>query len=144
MKYKIKSEKEMQNIAKEFAKILCGGELILLYGNLGVGKTFFVRELAKAYGVKENVKSPTFNIMKCYKTVKEEKVKKICHIDAYRINSLNDLLDIGVEDYMDSDSIVIIEWAERVKGIDKLSKKNIKIKIDYGKKDNERDIEINQ
>ncbi|MBU1180367.1 tRNA (adenosine(37)-N6)-threonylcarbamoyltransferase complex ATPase subunit type 1 TsaE, partial [Patescibacteria group bacterium] len=66
MRYKTKNEKETQKIALDFAKELRGGEMILLYGDLGAGKTVFVKGLAKALGIVETVKSPTFNILKCY------------------------------------------------------------------------------
>lgn len=147
MKATTKSEKGTMKIAEELAKELRGGEVILLSGNLGAGKTIFAKGLAKALGVKDVVKSPTFNILKCYKiptTYNLQPTSYFCHIDAYRIDNLNDLQDIGVEDYMGEDTITLIEWADRVKGIEKLSDRIIKIKIDYGKKENERDIFVEE
>ena len=145
MKYKSKNEKETKKIASDLTKSFYGGEIILLSGDLGAGKTVFVKGLAKALGIKNIVKSPTFNIMKCYSIPKRytlNAIRSLCHIDAYRLENLDDLLDIGVEDYIDDERVVVVEWAEKVKGIEKLAEKVIKIKIKHGKKENEREITI--
>ncbi len=143
MKYKSKNEKNTMAIAMNFAKQLRGGEVILMYGDLGAGKTVFVKGLAKALGIKEIVKSPTFNIMKIYKTSK----LLLCHIDAYRLKNFDDLLDIGADEYLGKENIVsVIEWAERIteaKNQKIIKSKIIEIKIEHGKKDEERIIEIN-
>ena len=137
MIYKTKNEKETISVADSFAKKLRGGEVILLYGNLGAGKTVFAKGVAKGLGIKGVVKSPTFNLMKCYKG----KIN-LCHVDAYRLENLDDLLDIGLEDYVDNDTIIIVEWAERVKGVEKFGEKSIKIKMEHGKKEKMREIDI--
>lgn len=133
-------------IATDFAKTIRGGEVILLSGNLGAGKTVFVKGLAKALGVKDTVKSPTFNLMKCYRLAVVSRqlsdVSEFCHMDAYRLNNLRDILDIGAEEYIGhKGAITIIEWAERAGGIENLPGKIIKIKISRGKKENERIIQ---
>lgn len=139
------NEKETMEFAADFSKKLAGGEVILLSGNLGAGKTVFTKGLAQALGIKETVKSPTFNLMKCYKTEtrdKKQETRILCHIDAYRLNNLRDILDIGAEEYIGhKNAITIIEWAERAKGIENLPGKIIKIKISHGKKENERLIQ---
>jgi tRNA threonylcarbamoyladenosine biosynthesis protein TsaE len=128
-----------------------------MYGDLGAGKTVFVKGLAKALGVREVVKSPTFNLMKIYKIHLPPpptppraggEVRTLCHIDAYRLKNFDDLLDIGAEEYLGKENVVsVIEWAERI-NIKTLKHKNIKtkvirVKIQHGKKDTERTIEIN-
>lgn len=156
MGYISKNEAETQKVAMNFAKQLRGGEVILMYGDLGAGKTVFVKGLAKALGVREVVKSPTFNLMKIYKTPTSYKLLAtgyLCHIDAYRLKNFDDLIDIGADEYLGKENVVsVVEWAERV---DKKTKKHknietrentkiIKIKIEHGKKDNERVIKINK
>ena len=92
------------------AEELKGSEIICLTGNLGSGKTTFAQGLLKGLKIKGPYTSPTFNIMKVYKTKKHT----IYHIDSYRINS-KDILDLGWKDFAGKkNSIVIIEWAERV------------------------------
>ena len=145
------NEEETRKIAIGLAKRLRGGEVVLLYGDLGAGKTVFVKGLAKALGIKETIKSPTFNIMKIYNTkaqkhhpsprlrMASKSIKTLCHIDAYRLKSYDDLLDIGADEYFGKENAVsVIEWAERAEGAEKFGNKIIKIKIKYGKKENER------
>ena len=136
------SEKETFDFAKNFAKQLKGGEIIELYGNLGAGKTIFTKGLAFEVGIREVVNSPTFVIMKIYKIKKKYyKIKNLVHIDAYRINSDEDVVDIGIKEYFNrDDTIIIIEWAENIKKI--ILQKSIKIKIKIIDK-NIRKIKIN-
>jgi tRNA threonylcarbamoyladenosine biosynthesis protein TsaE len=146
MRYKTTDERQTIKIAADLAKRLKGGEMILLFGDLGTGKTVFAKALARALGVKEIVKSPTFNIMKCY-SCKPSTVgrKLLCHIDAYRLKDLKDLLDIGADEYLGKKNVIsAVEWADRVKGIERYGGKIIKIKIWHGEKENERIIEIDR
>jgi len=93
-----------------------GGEVFLLCGDLGSGKTKLAQGLAAGLGVSGVVNSPTFNIMKLYQV--SGLVKSLCHNDAYRLNSAEDLVAIGALDYLGSSAVVtVIEWAERVKKI---------------------------
>ena len=81
---------------------------VLLKGALGVGKTTLVKSLVAAIGSKDTVSSPTFSVVNEYKT----ETTKIFHFDLYRIKDLNELLDIGFEDYMVGDHWVFIEWPD--------------------------------
>lgn len=118
------SPEETFSLGENLGKSCQGGEVILLLGNLGAGKTCFTQGLARGLGVKGKVNSPTFNLMKVYKI----KSGVLCHIDAYRLNSGNDLITIGLDDYLGKkDAIVVIEWAERVKDI--WPKDKIKVEI---------------
>lgn len=89
--------------------------VIALTGELGAGKTTFVQGFARALGVKENVLSPTFVLMKIYPLMRK-RFRRLAHIDCYRLASPNDLLCLGFKQILkDKDAIVLIEWAERVK-----------------------------
>jgi len=126
-KYLSQKPEDTFALGEKLAASLNGGEVVALYGNLGAGKTAFVQGLALALGVKNKVNSPTFNIMKVYKT-KHQKIKQLCHIDAYRLSGFQDLLDIGVQDYLeDKNALVVIEWADKIKEI--LPKNVIKVAI---------------
>ncbi|MFA6171430.1 MAG: tRNA (adenosine(37)-N6)-threonylcarbamoyltransferase complex ATPase subunit type 1 TsaE [Patescibacteria group bacterium] len=115
------NESETLNLAQDISKRLSGGDLVGLKGNLGSGKTIFAKGLARGLGIKETVQSPTFVIMMLYrlktKTGQAKKVKYFCHIDAYRI-SPKDLIAIGASEFIRrQDTITIIEWADKLKGI---------------------------
>jgi tRNA threonylcarbamoyladenosine biosynthesis protein TsaE len=119
MKYVSGSEKDTFNFAKKFAKTLHGGEVIGLIGDLGAGKTVFAKGLAAGLGVKQKINSPTFVLMRVY-PVKKVKIKNFIHIDAYRLKSAADLAAIGAKEYFsDPSSIVLIEWADRIKALPK-------------------------
>lgn len=114
MKIITKNKEETQALAIKVAKQLKGGEVLALEGDLGAGKTTFTQGLAKALGVKANVTSPTFVLLKIYKT-KHTSIKQMVHIDAYRLNTGTDLEAIGWQDYLRPDTLVVIEWADKVK-----------------------------
>ena len=137
------SSKETLNFAKKFAKTLKGGEILGLVGDLGAGKTVFAKGLAEALGVKENIVSPTFVIMKVYnvKSKDQPDVKKFCHIDAYRIGE-NDIIGIGALDYFTrKDTISLIEWSDRIQAI---LPENTKIVNIRHLGDDHREIETNE
>lgn len=130
-KYISNSPQDTYDLGLEIATSLSGGELIALYGDLGAGKTALTQGIAAGLGVKEKVNSPTFTIIKVYK-INKSKIKQLCHIDAYRLQDSQDLINIGIDDYLyKSDIITIIEWAEKIKDI--LPKNTIEINIDYFK-----------
>lgn len=117
MEYTSNSDKDTKRFAKDFAKTLKGGEVLGLIGNLGAGKTTFTQGLAKAFGITYTVTSPTFVLMKVY-PVKHHLIKQLCHIDAYRITSHEDLVAIGAIDYIEAkDCITIIEWADKIESL---------------------------
>lgn len=140
MKYVSNSTKETAKIAKEFAKKIFniknskGAVVVGLGGELGAGKTTFTKSFAKALGIKETVKSPTFNILKKYEiknkkskadikplsllNVPKEDLKFLYHIDAYRINNAKEILEIGWKEIIkDSNNIILVEWAENIKKV---------------------------
>ena len=112
----IKDLKDTNKFAKKFAKILKGGEVVLLGGDLGAGKTTFTKAVLRALGVKDDVTSPTFTIMREY----QGKKFKIYHFDMYRLGSGQEAKEFGLEDYIyskDKSSLIFIEWPENVKDI---------------------------
>ncbi|MCK4553618.1 tRNA (adenosine(37)-N6)-threonylcarbamoyltransferase complex ATPase subunit type 1 TsaE [Candidatus Parcubacteria bacterium] len=120
------SEKQTFNLAKKFAKQLKGGEIIGLIGELGAGKTIFTKGLAAGLGIKKNITSPTFVLMKIYpiRHLKSD-IRNFVHIDAYRIKTAQDLIAIGGGEYFNRpDAITVIEWADKIK---KILPKNAKI-----------------
>ena len=103
------SPEETAHLAGTIGKIIREGTVICLDGELGVGKTLFVRALARTLGVESDVTSPTFNLMNIY-----EAACPIVHFDLYRITSVEELEDIGFYEYAEAtEGIVLIEWAEK-------------------------------
>ena len=113
------SPQETKELAKDFVPKLKGGEVLGLIGELGAGKTVFVKGLAEGLGIKATVNSPTFVLMKIYDSQKSGvKGQNLVHVDAYRINRPGELLAIGLGEYLSNkNSLVVIEWAEKVKKI---------------------------
>lgn len=115
--YIAKTEADTQQIAVDFAQRLKGGEVIALSGNLGAGKTVFVKALAQQLGVVETVTSPTFVLMKVY-NVKYKNIEKFVHVDCYRLQGQEDLSEIGLADYLGQTNMILaVEWADRVIGL---------------------------
>jgi tRNA threonylcarbamoyladenosine biosynthesis protein TsaE len=126
--YTSKTQSETEKIAQDVIKKLSGGEVLALVGNLGAGKTVFVKGLAKALGIDDNITSPTFVLMKIYQT-KHATIKRLVHVDCYRLEKVDDLEEIGLADYLhDPVNIVVIEWADRIVS---LPKNTININIEY-------------
>ena len=125
MTYKSYSCEETEKIAYALAEKLHGGEIITLDGDLGAGKTAFVRGLAAGLGISDRVVSPTFTIVNEY----SGEGLPLFHFDVYRIGSPDEMYDIGWEDYLGRGGVTVIEWAVNMEEILK-DEKIIKITID--------------
>ena len=104
-----KSAQETEQLAASFAKTLRSGDVVALYGGLGMGKTTFVRGLAQGLHSTSEVSSPTFALVHEY-----EADVPIAHFDMYRIRSMEDLYSTGFFDYLDSGAILVVEWTEHI------------------------------
>lgn len=128
-KYISKSVEETKNIGFNFAKMLNKGDVVAFYGNLGVGKTEFIRGICNLFNINDYVSSPTYTIINEYIGRIGEEEQLIYHLDLYRIKDKEELINIGYYDYVFQDSAVtLIEWAEN--SYDELPKNHIKVKID--------------
>lgn len=120
-----RSEEDTKQLAMEFLSELKTGDVVVLNGELGTGKTFFIKKIAEAFGITK-ANSPTFAIVNEYKS---EQNIRIYHFDFYRINKESELHDIGIEDYLaDNEAITFIEWGELFPEV--LPKKKYEIKIE--------------
>ncbi len=126
---------ETEKIAQEIASSFKGGEILALTGDLGAGKTVFVKAVAKYLGIEDTITSPTFVLMKVY-DIEYGNINKLVHIDCYRLEGEEDLTDLGLEDYINDNNIVVIEWADKITN---LPDNTININIEYIS-DNKRKI----
>lgn len=129
------SPEETEKIAETFADNLSGGEVIAFLGNLGMGKTCFMRGLAKGLGFNGDVTSPTFAIVNEYRGGR----LPVFHFDMYRISTFDDLYSTGFFDYFDENGVIALEWSENISFA--LEDNTIYIKIEY-LADNKREITI--
>lgn len=106
--FEVKSVEETWALARRFADELKPGDIVCLEGELGAGKTTFTQGLAAAMGVKGRVTSPTFCLVQ-----EHAGDKLLVHMDLYRLNSEDDVLAIGWEDYLAQGAILVVEWPER-------------------------------
>lgn len=124
------SAEETYEYGKKIAAHFRGGDILLLIGELGAGKTTLMKGLAVGLGVESDVTSPTFTLMNHYST-HNHAIKNLVHIDTYRLKEEFELKDIGVEDYLcEPDSLCVIEWPEKISGLLK-NKKTIIITIEH-------------
>jgi tRNA threonylcarbamoyladenosine biosynthesis protein TsaE len=121
---KTQSKEETQNLAQKLAKKLNAGDVVLLSGNLGVGKTTFTQGLAKTLQVKGQITSPTFVIARLHKSMQDG--PDLLHVDAYRLNSLAEIQDLDLVSDL-SHAVVIVEWPREM--VNDLSENPIKIEI---------------
>ncbi len=152
-KHITKSLEETLELGKKLAENF-NFHVIGLNGDLGAGKTAITKGIGEYFGI-ENITSPTFVVMKVYKTLKNNsktrlgeagasqrrsQVKNLIHIDCYRLETYDALLDIGLNDYINDDkNLIILEWADKVS--DYLPKDTIYVNFKLGENENERIIE---
>jgi len=123
LNFEINNENELDFISKEiFEKFK--SKVFLFYGEMGVGKTAFIKSICKHLNVIDIVSSPTFSIVNQYVNDQDE---FIYHFDFYRTNNKNEIFDIGYEEYLFSDSFCFIEWPERLDNL--LPNKYLEIKM---------------
>ena len=124
----------MERLGGKFADCCPGGSLVYLQGELGTGKTTWVRGFLRGIGYSGNVKSPTYTLVEVYQINGHQ----VNHFDLYRLEDPNELETIGLRDYLDGQGICLLEWPERAK--DELTTPDLWLKIDYLQ--NRRQVEI--
>jgi len=132
------SSAQTQRLGVRLGELVQGGELILLDGQLGTGKTTFTQGLAQGLGIVENINSPTFTLLKEYMAQTQSGDSKgalsyrrlaLYHFDLYRLDNPDEIVDLGFEDYFFSDGISVIEWAEKAASFWPEEHLNIRLKM---------------
>jgi tRNA threonylcarbamoyladenosine biosynthesis protein TsaE len=95
-----------------FAAVLASGDIVLLSGTLGAGKTTFVQGVAKGLGVRERVTSPTFTMVREHQCVNDVGIATLHHADVYRVDSLDEVLDLALGELVEDDAVALVEWGE--------------------------------
>lgn len=111
MRYKSESEQDTFEFAKELGEKALPGEIYLLEGDLGAGKTVFAKGFAKGLGIQEPITSPTFTILQEY----EEGRIPLYHFDVYRIADVEEMYELGYEGYFFGEGVCLIEWASLIR-----------------------------
>lgn len=114
--YQLSSLEALSAIAQQFIEeVLPWGDVFAFYAPMGTGKTTFIKALCEALGVEDVINSPTFSIINEYRA--EPSGELIYHFDCYRLERLSDALNLGVEDYLQSGALCLIEWPEVLEDI---------------------------
>jgi tRNA threonylcarbamoyladenosine biosynthesis protein TsaE len=130
------SPAETVALGRSFAASLRPGDVVALFGNLGSGKTSFVAGVCQGLGAGGHVSSPTFTLINEYPAP----FGIVAHVDLYRIHSLAELAEVGVEEYFGGTCIALIEWAESA--MDLLPRAHHVVRIRYGEGEADREISI--
>ena len=125
------SPAETEDFGFRLAQQLKGGEVIAMYGGMGMGKTAFTRGLARGLGIEYGISSPAFALVHEYTGR-----LTVYHFDMFRVESWDDLYSTGFYDYLETDAVLVIEWSEHIE--EALPKDCIKIQIALGAHENER------
>ena len=130
---KIKSIKTINETARQFIEQIRENTVFAFNGSMGAGKTTFIKAICEELGVDETVNSPTFSIVNEYEG---NNGRIIYHFDCYRINKIEEALEIGIEEYLYSGNLCFIEWAENIASLLPDSVVNVEIKeLENGERD---------
>lgn len=124
-----------QAMARSLADLVVGGDVILLAGELGAGKTAFAQGFGAGLGVDDRITSPTFTLARHY-----EGRLDLHHLDVYRMERTAEIDDVGIAELLDSGGVVLIEWGDAIAPA--LPADYLEIRLGYGEGDDDRDIEL--
>ena len=129
----IANERETQKLGEKIGRAAVPGMVVALIGDLGTGKTTLTKSIAKGLGVTETVTSPTFNIVREYKSGRIP----LYHFEVYRIADPEEMYELGYEEYFYGDGICVVEWADIIEEL--LPEDAVVISIDRGASEEERE-----
>ncbi len=135
----VKSLDELPEAARQFVNLMGDATVFAFYGEMGAGKTTFINALSEALGVdSEETSSPSFAIVNEYRS--DTTAELIYHFDLYRLETLEEALDMGIEDYFDSGALCLMEWPERIEAL--LPDDTVRVTITENPDDHSRTISI--
>ena len=130
------SARETRGVASKIAALVEQGDLLLLVGELGAGKTTFVQGFGEAIGVDEPITSPTFTLAREY----DGRGLTMHHLDVFRLEQLDEVLDLALPELLDGPSVTLIEWGDAI--IPALPGEYLEVRLEYGVDDDERVIGV--
>ncbi len=135
MKFELNGLKDTEEFGKRLGNVLKKGDIVCLNGDLGAGKTTLTKSIGIGLGVSEYITSPTFALINEY-----DGRLKVYHFDVYRLENIDELDDLGFDEYFFGDGVCIIEWAEKIEGM--LPKEIIVLNIEKGEELDKRVVSI--
>lgn len=126
------SAAETKKLAAAVAGLVRGGDILLLAGELGAGKTCFTQGFGSALGVAEQITSPTFTLLRPY----DGASLQLLHADVYRLEHLQEIVDLGITEQVDGDAVAVIEWGDMAEPV--LPADFLEIRLEYGDTDDAR------
>ncbi|MCM1449162.1 MAG: tRNA (adenosine(37)-N6)-threonylcarbamoyltransferase complex ATPase subunit type 1 TsaE [Clostridiales bacterium] len=136
----IPSIDDLSHAAREFVEAMDDSTVFAFYGDMGAGKTTFINALCRELGVTEDMaNSPSFSIVNEYRS--DTTAELIYHFDLYRLENLDEALDMGIEDYFDSGALCLLEWPERVEEL--LPDDTVRVKV-YVNDDDSRTLQLSR
>ncbi len=117
MEFEGLDEAALEEVAAGVAEVLEPGDVVVLSGEVGAGKTTFVRAAARALGITDRVTSPTYQLARGYEGLKEGRRVVVNHMDLYRLEGIEDRDVLELEDYLEADALTFIEWADPALGV---------------------------
>ena len=135
------SEEETRALARSFALQLNRGDVVALQGELGTGKTRFVKGICEAFEASRHVSSPSFVILNRYEgRDRSHRPLYLYHLDLYRVKSVEEIYDLGFEEFAYGDNVTLIEWSEQLGGL--LPSRRFEVQLSYGDAEDQRRISI--
>lgn len=130
------SAAETQELAAALAALCGPGDVLVLAGEMGAGKTAFAQGFARGLGVTDAVTSPTFTIVREYSGERLD----LHHLDVYRLDQLREVTELGVAEMLDEDAVMLVEWGDAVLPV--LGDQHLEIRLTFGDRDDDRTIEL--
>lgn len=127
---------QTQELAAALAGVAAAGDLLVLAGDMGAGKTAFTQGLARGLGITERVTSPTFTIIREYAGPGLD----LHHLDVYRLDNLHEVVDLGLGEMLDEEAVMVVEWGDAV--LPALPDQYLDIRIRFGEGDDDRELEL--
>lgn len=131
-----RSVDDTRAVGRALAELVAGGDVVLLAGDLGAGKTALTQGLGAGLGIGDPITSPTFIIARTY----EDGRRRLHHLDAYRLDHLQEAIDVGLPELVDDDAVTVVEWGDAVAGA--LPAEFLEIRLHFGDEPDDRRLEV--